>query len=150
MCMHLLPAARRRRRPKCNPEQSPGIADSLTYIAKLYNQELHLLARPDIKRIADLSGQTVNVDVQGSSTAFTAARVFNLLGIKPKIANDSQDAALQKLRNGSSSGRQRSRPMRSAWRSGSPPRLVCFSRSTRRARPPGSTRLKLCVSSKLP
>ena len=78
----------------------PGIEDSLTYITKLYNQELHVLARSDIKKIADLSGQAVNADVQGSSTAFTAARVFNLLGIKPKIANDSQDAALQKLRNG--------------------------------------------------
>ena len=62
----------------------PGIEDSLTYIAKLYNQELHLLARSDIKKVADLSGQTVNVDVQGSSTAFTAARLFNLLGIKPQ------------------------------------------------------------------
>ena len=60
----------------------PGIEDSLTYIAKLYNQELHLLARSDIKKIADLSGQAVNADVQGSSTAFTAARVFNLLGIQ--------------------------------------------------------------------
>ena len=44
----------------------PGIEGSLTYIAKLYNQELHLLARSDIKTISDLSGQTVNVDVQGS------------------------------------------------------------------------------------
>ena len=78
----------------------PGIEDSLTYIAKLYNQELHLLARSDIKKIADLSGQTVNVDVQGSSTAFTAIRLFNLLGINAKITNDDQDAALQKLRNG--------------------------------------------------
>ena len=78
----------------------PGIENSLTYIAKLYNQELHLLARSDIKKVADLSGQTVNVDVQGSSTAFTAVRVFNLLGIKAKITHDDQDAALQKLRNG--------------------------------------------------
>ena len=78
----------------------PGIEDSLTYIAKLYNQELHLLARSDIKKIADLSGQTVNVDVQGSSTAFTTTRLFDLLHINAKITNDNPDAALQKLRNG--------------------------------------------------
>jgi uncharacterized protein len=78
----------------------PGIEASLTYIAKLYNQELHLLARPDIKAVADLSGQTVNVDVQGSSTALTTTRLFDLLRISPKITNDNQDAALQKLRNG--------------------------------------------------
>ena len=78
----------------------PGIEGSLTYIAKLYNQELHLLARSDIKNISDLSGQTVNVEVQGSGTALTATRLFSLLHINAKIANDSQDAALQKLRNG--------------------------------------------------
>ena len=78
----------------------PGIEGSLTYIAKLYNQEFHLLARSDIKTISDLSGQTVNVDVQGSDTALTATRLFDLLHINAKIANDNQDAALQKLRNG--------------------------------------------------
>jgi len=78
----------------------PGIEDSLGYIAKLYNQELHLLARRDINKVADLYGKTVNVDAQGSSTAFTTTRLFNLLRIKTKIAYDNQDAALQKLRNG--------------------------------------------------
>jgi TRAP-type uncharacterized transport system substrate-binding protein len=78
----------------------PGIEGSLFYIAKLCNQELHLLARSDIKQIGDLAGQTVNVDVQGSSTAYTTTRVFNLLGINAKTANDNQDVALQKLRNG--------------------------------------------------
>jgi len=78
----------------------PGIEGSLSYIAKLYSQEFHLLARSDIKKIADLSGQTVNVDVQGSSTALTTTRLFNLLRINVKIANDNQDAALRKLRNG--------------------------------------------------
>jgi TRAP-type uncharacterized transport system substrate-binding protein len=78
----------------------PGLENSLTYIAKLYNQELHLLARSDIRKVADLSGQTVNFDVQGSSTALTTSRLFNLLRINARIANDNQDAALQKLRNG--------------------------------------------------
>src|SRR3954453_12919883 len=79
---------------------SPGIEGSLTYIAKLYNQEFHLLARSDIKTISDLSGQLVNVDVQGSDTALTATRLLGLLHINAKITNDGQHAALQKLRNG--------------------------------------------------
>lgn len=77
----------------------PGLA-ALTYIAKLYNEEFHLLARSDIKQITDLAGQTVNVDVQGSSTALTASRLFDLLNIKPKMATDSQPVALEKLRKG--------------------------------------------------
>jgi TRAP-type uncharacterized transport system substrate-binding protein len=73
---------------------------SLTYVAKLYNEELHLLARPGIKSINDLAGQTVNVDVKESSTAITAYRLFGLLGIKANLANDRQPVALEKLQRG--------------------------------------------------
>lgn len=78
----------------------PGLETSLTYIAKLYNEEFHLLARADIKRLGDLAGQTVNVDVKDSGTAITAPRLFGLLDIKPKFATDNQQVALQKLRRG--------------------------------------------------
>src|ERR1700676_1246745 len=56
----------------------PGI-ESLTYIAKLYNEEFHLLARSNIKTINDLANQTINVDLRGGGTAGTASRVFGLL-----------------------------------------------------------------------
>lgn len=78
----------------------PGLEASLTYVAKLYNEELHLLARADIKDIGDLAGKTVNVDVKDSGTAITMPRLFGLLGIKPKWATDNQEVALQKLRRG--------------------------------------------------
>src|SRR5215510_11180633 len=35
----------------------PGIEATITYIAKLYNEEFHLLARPEISSIADLASQ---------------------------------------------------------------------------------------------
>jgi uncharacterized protein len=66
----------------------PGMEGSLTYIAKLYNQEFHLLARSDIKTISDLSGQFVNVDMQGSGTALTATHLLSLLHINAKITNE--------------------------------------------------------------
>jgi uncharacterized protein len=77
----------------------PGI-DSLTYVAKLYNEEFHLLVRPDVKQISDLAGKIVNVDVKGSGTAVTATRLFDLLGIKATLATDNQAVAVQKLRQG--------------------------------------------------
>ena len=52
---------------------SPGIEASLAYITKLHNEEFHLLARPEIKDIADLKERKVNVDVRGSGTSITAA-----------------------------------------------------------------------------
>jgi TRAP-type uncharacterized transport system substrate-binding protein len=78
----------------------PGIESTLMFVAKLYNEEFHLLARGDIKTIADLADQTVNVDLKGSSTSITATRLLGLLHLNPKLANDDRDTALKKLRNG--------------------------------------------------
>src|SRR5438132_1217785 len=75
-----------------------GIESSLTYITKLHNEELHLLARPEIKGISDLANQKVNVDLLGSGTSITATRLFDLLKLTVTMVNDSQEVALDKLR----------------------------------------------------
>jgi uncharacterized protein len=78
----------------------PGIQQSLQYITKLYDEELHLLAVKDIARLEDLAGRTVNVDLRGSGTAMTASVVFDAFGIAIKTANDDQVTALDKLKKG--------------------------------------------------
>jgi uncharacterized protein len=77
----------------------PGI-ESIAYITKLYNEEFHLLARPEIKDIADLTNLTVNIGLVGSDTAVTASRLFDLLKVQVTAAHDSQQLALEKLRKG--------------------------------------------------
>jgi TRAP transporter TAXI family solute receptor len=78
----------------------PGVEAQIQYIAKLYDEEIHLLARPGIETVADLAGQTVNVDVRGSGTAMTGSLLFEGLSMRPTLANDPQDVALTKLRAG--------------------------------------------------
>lgn len=78
----------------------PGVDSLIQYIAKLYDEEIHLLTRPGIGTLQDLSGQVVNVDVRGSGTAMTSSLVFEGLGVRPQFANDPQDVALTKLRAG--------------------------------------------------
>ncbi len=78
----------------------PGLEYWATYIAKLYNEEFHLLARQDIKSVSDLADQKVNVDLRGAGTAITAARLFDLLKIPVTTTNDDQEVALDKLRRG--------------------------------------------------
>src|SRR5215475_1028718 len=46
----------------------PGIEYWATYITKLYNEELHVLARQDVKSVTDLANQKVNVDLRGAGT----------------------------------------------------------------------------------
>jgi TRAP transporter TAXI family solute receptor len=82
-----------------NHQMTSGI-DSLTYITKLHNEEFHLLTRPDIKAIADLSGQKVNVDLPGSGTDITAARLFNQLKLGVTVTHDAPQVALDRLRKG--------------------------------------------------
>jgi len=78
----------------------PGIESSLTYITKLHNEEFHLLARGEVRDIADLKERKVNVDLPGSGTAITATRVFEMLQIPVTVTNDTQEVALDKLRRG--------------------------------------------------
>ena len=78
----------------------PGVQQRLDYITKLYEEEVHVLARKDITQLSDLAHQKVNVDVSGSGTATTASVLFDSLGIPVEATNDDQDAALEKLRRG--------------------------------------------------
>jgi TRAP transporter TAXI family solute receptor len=78
----------------------PGVEQAVQYVAKLYDEEVHVLAAPSVTTLEDLAGKTVNVDVRGSGTAMTAAVVFESLGIAPVFANDDQATALDKLKRG--------------------------------------------------
>jgi uncharacterized protein len=78
----------------------PGADQALQYITKLYDEEVHVLARKEIGKVEDLANRPVSVDVQGSGTAMTASVLFESLGIPVKTVNDDQDTAIEKLKRG--------------------------------------------------
>jgi TRAP transporter TAXI family solute receptor len=78
----------------------PGVESSATYVAKLYNEEFHLLARQDVKSIADLQGKKVNFDVAGSGTSVTGPLVFQMLKIPVEGTSFDNAAAIEKLKSG--------------------------------------------------
>jgi TRAP-type uncharacterized transport system substrate-binding protein len=78
----------------------PGLDSSITYITKLYNEEFQLLARSDVKTVADLANQKVNIGLRGGGTEVTATRLFALLNVPIVVTNDDERAALDKLRRG--------------------------------------------------
>lgn len=73
---------------------------AITYVAKLYNEEFHLLAGRGIESIDDLAGKQVNFDTRGSGTFLTASLLFNLLKIQIQPVFHDQQLALEKLRRG--------------------------------------------------
>jgi TRAP-type uncharacterized transport system substrate-binding protein len=68
-------------------EFGPNIENRVTYITKLYNEEMHVLAGPGINRIQDLTGKKVNFSDVGSGTQFSTRLIFELLGIKAEEVN---------------------------------------------------------------
>lgn len=78
----------------------PNIRQQIGYITKLYEEEVHILARRDITSLADLAHQKVNIDLPGSGTAMTASVLFDGLGIPAVTTNYDQDEALEKLERG--------------------------------------------------
>jgi len=77
-----------------------GLKTQLSYITKLYNEEMHVVAPKAIQRLSDLDGKTVAVDLPNGGTFITAITVFERLGIKPKFAYIEQRLAYEKLRKG--------------------------------------------------
>src|SRR5207245_11048718 len=78
----------------------PGVEKYLQCVTKLYDQELHVLAGPDIQSIDDLRGKKVNFGLHNSGTYTTATAVFKASEIEPDVTNLPHLLALDKLRRG--------------------------------------------------
>ena len=76
------------------------IRNQFVYVAKLFNEEMHVLAPRSIASMKDLDGKTVVVDLPDSSTFVTAINVFERLGIRPHLIYMEPRLALDMLRKG--------------------------------------------------
>src|SRR6266478_4387891 len=76
------------------------IKKQFTYVTKLYNEEVHVVASKSIRNLRDLEGKTVSVDLPNGGTFVTALTVFERLGMKPKVVYIEQRIALEKLKAG--------------------------------------------------
>ncbi len=76
------------------------ISNKLVYIAPLFSEEFHLIARPEIKTLADLDGKRINLGEEGSASAVLGREVLNSLDIKFDEANLSLEMALNEMRKG--------------------------------------------------
>ena len=84
--------------------EKKGIASNIkkqfTFITKLYNEEMHVVAHKSIRSVHDLEGKTVAVDLPNGGTFITSIIVFERLGIKANFVYIEQRIALDKLKKG--------------------------------------------------
>jgi TRAP transporter TAXI family solute receptor len=78
----------------------PNIESKIHYITKLYNEEVHILAKSQYRTIDDLVGRRVNFGTEGSGTFMSAGIVFDDLGIDVDVSSYPEPIALEKLRAG--------------------------------------------------
>ena len=76
------------------------IKKQFTYVTKLYNEELHVIASKSIRNLKELDGKTVSVDLPNGGTFVTSLTVFERLGIRPNVVYIEQRIALEKMRAG--------------------------------------------------
>ena len=81
-------------------KQQPGFQNldaMITYVAKLHNEELHLLARGDVHAMADLAGKKVAFS---GGAKVTGPAVFGMVGLKVQPVFEDYGPALKKLAAG--------------------------------------------------
>ena len=81
-------------------QEIPNIQDSIRYIGKLYNEEVHIVTRGDIDGVKALEGALVGVGPAGSGTEMTALTLFDALGISVTPINASNQEAIEQLKAG--------------------------------------------------
>ena len=78
----------------------PEELSKIQYICKLYDNDVHVCARPEIQVLADLQGKPVNIDVEGSGTNLTARAVFKALGVEPDFRTEEPTVGQERVRRG--------------------------------------------------
>jgi TRAP transporter TAXI family solute receptor len=76
------------------------IKKQFTYVTKLYNEEVHVIASKSVHNLKELDGKTISVDLPNGGTFVTALTMFERLGMKPKVVYVEQRIALEKMRAG--------------------------------------------------
>ncbi|MGJ4948449.1 TAXI family TRAP transporter solute-binding subunit [Bradyrhizobium sp. HKCCYLS20291] len=81
-------------------ELGANLETRLTYITRLFAEEMHVVASRNIKTIEELARKKVNFSEAGSTTQITARDVFGLLGISVQEVNLSQADAIEAIKKG--------------------------------------------------
>jgi len=76
------------------------IKKQFTYVTKLYNEEMYVIASKSVHSLADLNGKRVSVDLPNGGTFVTASIVFERLGLKPNLVYVEQRISMEMLKKG--------------------------------------------------
>jgi len=75
-------------------------AKNIKFVIPLYSEEIHILAKKEIKGISDLTNKKINIGLKNSGTASTAQILFKTMDMEKaiKISNYDTKTAIKKLK----------------------------------------------------
>src|SRR5256885_12377629 len=76
------------------------IKKQFTYVTKLYNEEMQVIAPKSVQNLKELEGKTVSVDLPNGGTFVTALTVAERIGMKANFVYIEQRIAMEKLKAG--------------------------------------------------
>ena len=85
---------------RTDPRTFGDIDQRIQYVTKLFNSELHLYAKKDIRGLEDLRGKKISCLKEMSTVALFCENLFLALGIKAEIVYDDAALAMEKVKNG--------------------------------------------------
>jgi TRAP transporter TAXI family solute receptor len=81
-------------------ELGSDFVGQVVYVAKLFNEEVHIVVRPDVTDIKQLKGKVVNLGEPGSGTAITGRLLLDDLAINVQESHLPDADAIEKLKSG--------------------------------------------------
>jgi TRAP transporter TAXI family solute receptor len=81
-------------------ELGSDFMDQIVYVAKLFNEEVHIVVRPDVTDIRQLKGKVVNLGEPGSGTAITGRLLLDDLALDVRESHLADADAIEKLKSG--------------------------------------------------
>src|SRR4029078_12013495 len=85
-------------------ELGPDFIDQVVYVAKLFNEEIHILVRERVADIAALKGQPVNLGEAGSGSDMIGHLLLETLGVNVDERHYGDADAIAKLKSGELAG----------------------------------------------
>jgi hypothetical protein len=81
-------------------ELGTNLEDQVAYITMLFQDELHVLVRPEINSMQDLAGKKVNFSDKGSGAQLSSQGIFSTLKINVTEVNMGQGDAIELMKKG--------------------------------------------------
>jgi len=83
---------------KDDPQLGEHVTRNMVYITRLFEDELHILARPEIKTFKDLEGKRINFSDAGSGAQLAAQRLFAAHKMNVTEVNMGQGDAIERMK----------------------------------------------------